>query len=178
MASVEVILTWIITSVIGLLAVLFMRKIPRSRGRPPAFITERFGRAGAVVGALVFLSLYIAGAFLILLIMPELVQDKLFSPLGVVIVGTVFPIVESIITVCTISAEDDKTWLQYWIAQASFSYATEWVDLIAENGAPFVKEHWYEFEFFFMVCCTINRSVHRRTACQWRASDSPCMMLL
>lgn len=150
MASIEVIISWVITSVIGLLAVLFMRKIPRSKGRPPAFITDKFGKAGTVVGSLVFLALYIAGAVVILLVMPEKVQHKLFSPAGVVIVGTVFPIVESIITVCTISAEDDKTWLQYWIAQASFSYATEFVDIIAEN-APFVREHWYEFEFFFMV---------------------------
>lgn len=150
MASAEVILSWVITSVIGLLAVLFMRKIPRSRGRPPAFITKKFGKAGDVVGALVFLTLYILGCFVILLVMPEVVQDKLFSPAGVVVVGTVFPIVESIVAVCTIGAGDDKTWLQYWIAQASFSYTTEFVDLIAEN-APFIREHWYEFEFFFMV---------------------------
>ena len=126
------------------------RKMPRTRGRAPSEFTKRFGKAGKVIGTLFFISLYIVGAFVILLTMPEVVQDKLFSPAGVVVVGTVFPIVESIITVCTISAEDDKTWLQYWIAQASFSYATEFVDIIAEN-APFVKEHWYEFEFFFMV---------------------------
>jgi len=125
MASVEVILSWVITSVIGLLAVLFMRKIPRSRGRPPVFITKIFGKAGNVLGIQVFIALYVVLAFVILLVMPEVVQFKLFSPAGVVVVGTVFPIVESIITVCTISAEDDKTWLQYWIAQASFSYATD-----------------------------------------------------
>jgi hypothetical protein len=41
--------------------------------------------------------------------MPETVQDKLFSPTGVVVVGTVFPIVESIVSVCSINAQDDKT---------------------------------------------------------------------
>ena len=91
MASVEVILSWVITSVIGLLAVLFMRKIPRSRGRPPKFISEKFGKAGTVLGSLLFIGLYIVGAFVILLVMPEIVQDKLFSPAGVVVVGTVFP---------------------------------------------------------------------------------------
>jgi hypothetical protein len=168
MASVEVVISWIITSVIGLLAVFFMRKIPRSRGRPPAIITDKFGKAGTVVGSLVFLALYIVGAFVILLIMPEKVQYKLFSPAGVVVVGTVFPIVESIITVCSISTEDDKTWLQYWIAQASFSYATEFVDIIAEN-APWVREHWYEFEFFFMVRFSFLSS---HCSC-WRFVDSP-----
>lgn len=103
-----------------------------------------------MVGILVFIGLYIVGAFVILLVMPEIVQDKLFSPAGVVVAGTVFPLVESIISVCTIDSQDDQTWLQYWIAQSSFSYATEFVDVIAEN-APWLKEHWYEFEFFFMV---------------------------
>lgn len=109
MASVEVILSWVITSVIGLLAFLFLGKIPRSRGRPPSFFSEKFGKAGTVVGSLVSIGLYIVGAFVILLIMPETVQDKLFSPTGVVVVGTVFPIVESIVSVCSINAQDDKT---------------------------------------------------------------------
>lgn len=81
MASVEVVISWIITSVIGLLAVFFMRKIPRSRGCPPAILTDKFGKAGTVVGSLVFLALYIVGAFVILLIMPEKVNTSSFRPL-------------------------------------------------------------------------------------------------
>ena len=38
----------------------------------------------------------------------------------------------------------------YWVVQGTFSFLTEWIDGIAQNSL-FVREHWYEFEFCFMM---------------------------
>lgn len=77
-----------------------------------------------------------------------------------VLVGTVLPMFESIRAVITVKTADDTVWLQYWLAQGCFSYSTEFLDTIIETEgaselwamlAPFLKAHWYEIEFFFMV---------------------------
>mmetsp|Transcript_42196 Transcript_42196/g.132144 ORF Transcript_42196/g.132144 Transcript_42196/m.132144 type:complete len:310 (+) Transcript_42196:211-1140(+) len=93
---------------------------------------------------------YVLLALVLLNVIPEDLQNYLFTPAGVVVVGTIFPIIESIRAVCTFGTDDDTIWLTYWLAHGSFSYATEFVDSIAESN-PLVKEHWYEFEFFFFL---------------------------
>lgn len=50
----------------------------------------------------------------------------------------------------TAGTEDDTAWLQYWVAQGIVSYTTEWVDHLAATN-PNIREHWYEFELFFML---------------------------
>jgi len=79
---------------------------------------------------------------------------------GVVVVGTLMPLVESIRAVITVRTNDDAVWLQYWLAAGCFTYATEFLDSLIENPnsgelwnfvAPILKAHWYEFEFFFLV---------------------------
>lgn len=94
--------------------------------------------------------IFIVFAAAVLLLMPDTIQYDLFSPLGVVIVGSIFPIYESIRAVCTPGTEDDTAWLQYWVAQGLVSYSTEWVDHMAQTN-PSIREHWYEFELFFML---------------------------
>jgi len=81
------------------------------------------------------------------LILPMIVKEALFTPLTVVVVGTVYPIYESIRAVCTIGSADDTVWLTYWIAQGIVSFSTEWVDGIGQN----VQIHWNMFEFFFYL---------------------------
>eukprot|EP00979_Chaetoceros_neogracilis_P004439 scaffold787_cov285-Chaetoceros_neogracile.AAC.3 len=89
-----------------------------------------------------------AGATLVsFLILPMIVKEALFTPLTVVVVGTVYPIYESIRAVCTIGSADDTVWLTYWIAQGIVSFSTEWVDGIGQN----VQIHWNMFEFFFYL---------------------------
>jgi len=83
-----------------------------------------------------------------LIFIPASVKVEIFSPLTVMIVGTALPIYESIRAVCTIGAEDDTVWLQYWIAQSALSFSTEFIDDLEPQ--PF-KTHWHEFEFFFML---------------------------
>jgi len=92
---------------------------------------------------LIFLASAVASVFLV----PASIQNALFSETGVLIVGTLIPVYESIVAVCTIGVSDDLEWIQFWIVNATFTYATEFMDSFKENY-PLVAEHWYEFEFF------------------------------
>ena len=83
----------------------------------------------------------------LLLFTPAWVQDELFSPGGVLLIGTLLPIYETIVAVCTITTTDDQAWLQYWITAAVFNFGTEFVDEITAQ-LPAAGEHWYELEFF------------------------------
>lgn len=74
-------------------------------------------------------------------------KEFLFTPLTVVIAGSVFPIYESLRAVCTIGTTDDTAWLTYWIAQGTVSFSTEWVDNIGEGK----HANWYLFEFLFYL---------------------------
>jgi receptor expression-enhancing protein 5/6 len=124
---------WIvITVVILVLASLIpiLSKVKRSRGRNPLL-------------HLFFFAIAITSVFLV----PTQIQNALFSPVGVLMVGTIIPVYESIVAVCTIGMKDDIAWVQFWIVNATFTYATEWIDVLKESY-PTIAEHWYEFEFF------------------------------
>jgi hypothetical protein len=69
---------------------------------------------------------------------------------GVIAIGTILPIYESILAICTVGEEDDTAWLGFWIASGALSYATEFIDEIRQIF-PQGGEHWYEFEFFFTL---------------------------
>lgn len=94
--------------------------------------------------------IFLVVAILVLLLVPEKIQGVLFSEGGVLVFGTLLPVYESILAVCSIGEEDDTAWLQYWVAAGSFTYATEFMDVLADK-IPFLHEHWYEFEFFSML---------------------------
>mmetsp|Transcript_57269 Transcript_57269/g.121541 ORF Transcript_57269/g.121541 Transcript_57269/m.121541 type:complete len:433 (+) Transcript_57269:62-1360(+) len=93
---------------------------------------------------------FAAFAVVALLLLPRSVQDEIFSRGGVVVVGTMVPIYESILAVCTIDEADDVSWLQYWITSGTLSYATEFVDDM-RDAFPNGGRYWYEFEFFFTL---------------------------
>jgi len=107
-----------------------LSKFPRSRGRN-----------------IVYHISFVAVAIASITIVPESIQGVIFSPGGVLLVGTMIPVYESIVAVCTFGEADDVEWLQFWVVNASLTYSTEFMDTIAEN-VPFVAEHWYELEFF------------------------------
>lgn len=113
--------------------VIILKKVPRSNG-------------DNVVSHVAFLAL----AAVTLFFCPEYIQNVLFSQGGVVIVGTIIPIYESIIAVVSIDELDDVAWLQFWLISGIFTYCTEWMDIVAENY-PSIAEHWYEFEFFTIL---------------------------
>lgn len=116
-----------------LVSIPFFHRIDRTRGSNPLY------HGGFVLTAL-----------LLLLLVPDSIQNVVLSQGGVLIIGTLLPVYESIVAVCTIGETDDTAWLQYWITSATFTYATEFMDVIAEK-VPGLGEHWYELEFFFMV---------------------------
>lgn len=76
--------------------------------------------------------------------------SKLFQEAGVLVIGTCIPVYESIVAVCTFGESDDIEWLQFWIINATFTYATEFMDTIADK-VPFAADHWYEIEFFITL---------------------------
>jgi hypothetical protein len=126
---------------VGLLVPLLAR-LPRSRGKNPIF---HVAYAAAVIATIVFL--------------PGFIQDEIFSPGGVVVIGTLLPIYSSILAICTPEEADDTVWLQYWIASGTLSYCTEFIDEIREifpNGG----EHWYVDEGvglgLYFVCFNTN----------------------
>jgi hypothetical protein len=79
--------------------------------------------------------------------LPIEAKEMIFTPLSVVVIGTVLPIYESIKAVCTIEETDDTTWLSYWIAQGLVSFSTEWVDGLGNA----LSVNWNVFEFFFYL---------------------------
>mmetsp|Transcript_18776 Transcript_18776/g.24184 ORF Transcript_18776/g.24184 Transcript_18776/m.24184 type:complete len:337 (-) Transcript_18776:197-1207(-) len=123
---------FVYAAAVSITAVLtpFMSKFKRTRGKSVA--------AHGV---------FLVSAALMLTFIPEGVQDDLFSPGGVILIGSVVPIYESVVAVCSIDSADDLAWLQFWLASGSFSFATEFMDEIIAH-LPEAGEHWYEFEFF------------------------------
>ena len=113
---------------------VFLKRIPRWK-KPPLWIHPLY----AVVTAAICRML-----------IPDWVQDELFSPGGVLLVGTFLPIYNSIVALCTVSSRDDEVWLQYWITWGSLSFLTEFMDNITAY-LPQAGEHWYEFELFTVL---------------------------
>ena len=94
--------------------------------------------------------LYVICATLVLVFVPSDIQNEIFSPLGVLTIGTILPIYKSCIAICSISSIDDAIWLQYWITFAIVSFSTEFMDDIT-NVLPNAGEHWHEFELLLYL---------------------------
>lgn len=116
-----------------LLLIPIFNRFPRTRGKN-------------VVSHAVFVGTMAA----LLMLLPNVIRNVVFSVEGILIIGTIIPIYQSIQAVCSIDQSDDTEWLLYWIAYGTFSYATEFMDIIAEHF-PKLAQHWYELEF----CCTL-----------------------
>ena len=110
-----------------------LHRVPRTRGKQPLWHV-----------------LFLAGAAATLLWVPESIQKEVFSPGGIVVIGTLLPVYESIVAICSIGTQDDKAWLQYWIASATVSFSTEFMDDITQK-LPAAGEHWFEVELLFYL---------------------------
>ena len=126
-----------ITVVVAVAMTPLLHRIPRTKGKN-----------------LLFQALYVIFVTIMLFFVPEWVQDELYSPGGVLLVGTLIPIYSSIVAAVTIDTTDDSAWLQFWVASSTFSFATEFMDEITAY-LPEAGEHWYEFEFFFTLWLVI-----------------------
>lgn len=72
-----------------------------------------------------------------------------FSSLTMCMVGTLFPIYESVRSVCTPDENDDKEWLQYWIVGGVVFMLTTWVGSTIQSDKG--DEYWYTSMSFFFV---------------------------
>lgn len=129
----EKVTTYLVATALVVVLTPLLRKVRRSRGKN-----------------LIYHALFVAAAVALLLFLPEDIQDDVFSPGGVLVIGSIVPVYESIVAVCTPGEGDDRAWLQFWIASGTLSYCTEWIDDIKQRF-PQGGEHWYEFEFFLTL---------------------------
>lgn len=111
----------------------FLRTIPRNGGKKPIYHA-------------VFVGAFALGVIFV----PAFIQDEIFSPGSVLVVGTLLPVYESISAACSFGEGDDVAWLQYWIAASLLNFGTEFIDDIKESF-PNGGEHWFEFEMFFTL---------------------------
>lgn len=120
---------------IGAVALLVpvLAHIPRSRGRNVFYH---------------ILFAFIIG--LIIYFVPEEIQFEVFSHGGVLAIGTLLPVYQSVAAACTTSPTDHETWLQYWVSFGFLLYASEFVHDM-RNYWPDAADRWYEFHFFITL---------------------------
>jgi len=58
-----------------------------------------------------------------LLYLPDYIQNHIFTPLGIALIATIYPVNESLKAVCSLGFAADDTWLQYWVAQVILFYS-------------------------------------------------------
>ena len=110
-----------------------VRKIPRNGGKN---IVCHVAFAGATIAILLFV--------------PDFIQDEIFSPGSVMVIGTLIPVYESIHAACSFGQGDDVAWLQYWLAASLLNFGTEFIDDV-KDAFPNGGEHWFEFELVFAI---------------------------
>jgi len=81
---------------------------------------------------------------------PEAVQRDIFSKFGASMVGTVYPVFESIRAISSPGVDDDARWVEYWITESFFVYTTMWVERSFPANSK-ILEMFYEFQFFFFM---------------------------
>jgi len=128
---------WLLTIVCTLFAVslvyLASRKIERNRGRVWKYH-----------------AIYWTSCTALVLLLPNNIERVVFSKVAVMVVGTVYPIYESIRAITTVTVEDDKSWLQFWTAQAVIAFTTAWFDDYKFVSAAFIFR-WRVFEFVYFL---------------------------
>lgn len=134
-----------------------VKKLPRSGGHAPAPIAGFLGKLSGIneTGSTgLFHLAYFLHCFVVLAIMPQGIKEAVFSPAGVLLLGAVFPLIESINAAASSddnSAAVSRTWLMYWIMHGLFSFAANDMSKMIERfGAQFAK-HWYEFQFYMVL---------------------------
>ncbi len=122
---------------IGAVALLvpILAHVPRNGGRHVLFHIL----FGIIVGVTIFF-------------VPEDIQLEIFSHGGVLAIGTLLPIYQTVAAACrpNDSKGDDETWLQYWVSFGGLLYASELVHDLRDSW-PNLVDWWYEFHFFMTL---------------------------
>jgi TB2/DP1, HVA22 family len=131
--------------------VVFCRKMPRTGGRAPAWITtSRLGLQDPYATIVLHAGYFALSALLPTLILPTGLSRIIFSPPSVALLGTVLPAVESVRAAVTDSGSDDRTWLMYWVVHGIFQYSTEFIDQLALKS-EMVYKYWHTFEVLVIL---------------------------
>lgn len=85
---------------------------------------------------------------LVLVFLPRSFGKYIFDSLTMTLVATVFPIYESLKAICTPEDDDDKKWLQYWIAGGIIFMGMSLLDGLIK---PDNVIYWYEIMTFFFI---------------------------
>lgn len=93
---------------------------------------------------------YAGFALAAIFLLPQEVKDGLFSELGVIVVGAVFPLYESIRAVCTPQTGDDMSWLQYWCGMSGIFFTASFFNDYFGEAESF-QYHFHMFEFFYYL---------------------------
>lgn len=131
MSAMAVAAAWAATALVMVIAGVWLHHVPPTRGR---WLSAHAAFAGAMVA--------------IVLLTPAAYQDILFSEAGVAIVTLVYPLLESVRAVVTLSTDDDTRWLQYWISCGLYLLSTEWLDSV-RNTSEVVADYWFTGALFF-----------------------------
>lgn len=135
-------------SLLAAFTVALVRTVPRSGGRAPEAAASFLGKLG--VGELgatgLFHLAYFLHCLVVICVMPLGLREAVFSPSGVMLLGTIFPLVESIRAAASGDTDGDKvarTWLMYWIMHGAFSFASSDMSGMIERFGPKGGRHWY-----------------------------------
>jgi len=133
--------------------ILLVKKVPRSGGHAPELVKELCANLGiSELGATGLFHLgYFFHCFLVIALMSGPMKDTVFSPAGVLLLGTVFPLIESIKAAARSredSAATSRTWLMYWVMHGIFSFASHDMAKMIKRFGPRGGKHWYEFQFY------------------------------
>lgn len=122
---IEKISVYAVSILLVVLLTPFVHKIPRTHRNP------------------LYHLLYAIVCLVVLLLVPRWITTEIFSHGGVLVACTVVPAYESIVAACSITAEDDRSWLQYWIVSAYVSmyhsYAHTFVTIVYDRNAAFLS---------------------------------------
>lgn len=94
--------------------------------------------------------LFLVIAAISIFFLPDFIQSEIFSPGGILVIGTLLPVYESIVAICSIGETDDTAWLQFWITSATLSFSTEFMDDITAR-LPSAGKYWFQTEFWFTL---------------------------
>ena len=91
--------------------------------------------------------IYWVVAGLLIGLLPVHISGIIFSELTLVLVGSVIPVYESVLAVCTPDEDDDTDWLRYWTVGGIFFMVTGWVDELTDDIGD---TYWYKAAIFFL----------------------------
>lgn len=80
---------------------------------------------------------------------PPSASCYIFDGLSVAMIGTVFPIYESLRAICTPDEDDDKYWLQYYMVGGVLYICTQFVDEWLDD--PEGVTYWFQGMFFLYL---------------------------